>query len=89
MRGGPVREITCLEALENLHPYLDGELTQELEAAVRRHLAACARCFPRFELERVFLRFVEARTRAQAAPVHLKERVFQAIFLRPGDPPGQ
>lgn len=36
----------CREALERLYEYLDGELTPETTAEVRRHIELCAGCYP-------------------------------------------
>ncbi|MBI4502053.1 MAG: zf-HC2 domain-containing protein [Gemmatimonadetes bacterium] len=88
MTSTPGREIDCAEAIEHLYPYLDGELTAEIEGAIRRHLAVCARCSPEFELERGFLRFVEARTRLRRVPEPLRRRVFDALFTGERKPPG-
>ncbi|MBI4500079.1 MAG: zf-HC2 domain-containing protein [Gemmatimonadetes bacterium] len=88
MTPAPQKEINCAEAIEHLYAYLDGELTTELELAIRRHLAACARCFPEFALERGFLRFVQARTRLRGVPDPLRRRVFEALFADERQQPG-
>ena len=38
--------IGCQEALQRLYEYLDGELTPETTAEVRRHIELCAGCYP-------------------------------------------
>ncbi len=87
MTSTPARDLDCMAAMEHLYAYLDGELTAELEGAIRRHLSMCARCFPVFELERGFLRFVEARTRLQKVPEPLRRRVFEELFTDEHRPP--
>lgn len=45
-------EIGCLEAIESLYAYLDGELDDDSVARVEQHLAHCRSCYSRSELER-------------------------------------
>jgi anti-sigma factor (TIGR02949 family) len=72
--------IDCHAAANRLYDYLDGELTAEVEATVRAHLAACAVCFKLFEFEEAYLAFLRARTRAKAAPDHLRRQVFERVL---------
>ncbi len=69
--------IDCQEALERLYDYLDGELTAVRTEEVREHLKSCAPCMALSSFESAFLRFLEARTRAQSAPEELKRRILQ------------
>ena len=73
--------MNCDDAVEHLYTYLDGELTGEVEMDVRTHIEGCSDCFGQFELERTFLRFLEARAKAQGAPEPLKRRIFKQILL--------
>jgi anti-sigma factor (TIGR02949 family) len=75
------RRLQCAEAVEHLYSYLDEELTGEVRAAVRAHISECRDCFGHFEFERMFLRFLEARSRAHDAPPELKKRIFENILL--------
>jgi anti-sigma factor (TIGR02949 family) len=75
------RKMECAEAVEHLYGYLDEELTLEVQAAVRAHIGQCADCFDHFEFERVFLKFLEARSHAQKAPPELKKKIFEQILL--------
>lgn len=72
--------LTCAEAVERMYEFLDGELTPEVDALIREHLALCARCVPEFEHERVFLRFLERRAAIVKAPPSLRRRIFQALL---------
>ena len=78
--------IDCHEAAEQLYEYLDGELTPEVEAAVRAHLKDCAPCFGLAEFEKSFLSFLRARTRARQAPERLKKRIFEQVLFDRGSP---
>ena len=78
--------IDCHAAVERLYEYLDGEISPTAEAEVRTHLAACAHCFGLFDFEGSYLRFLEARTRAQGAPAHLRRRILDELFQPPAQP---
>jgi anti-sigma factor (TIGR02949 family) len=70
----------CLEAIEHLYEYLDGELTPEREAAIKAHLGACAHCFSLFGFEHGYLKFLEARARAQEVPPALRRRILDTLL---------
>ena len=72
--------VDCETVLEHLYELLDQELTQEVEQDIRHHLHHCERCFPLFEFEHTFHRFIEANARAQTAPPALRRRIFDQIF---------
>ncbi|HEX5437689.1 MAG TPA: mycothiol system anti-sigma-R factor [Gemmatimonadaceae bacterium] len=72
--------LTCSEVVERIYEFLDGELTAEVEAQIRSHLAVCKRCYPEFEHERVFLRFLEKRALIEKAPPSLRKRIFQTLM---------
>ena len=87
-RGNPPKKapktapkVDCDDAIEHLYSYLDGELTAQTEKAVRGHLDDCSGCFGQYEFERAFLKFLEARCKAQAAPEPLKRRIFEQVLL--------
>lgn len=71
--------LTCAAVLERIYEFLDGELTSAVEQRIREHLACCRRCYPQFEHERVFLRFLEKRSLIQQAPPALRRRILQAL----------
>ena len=72
--------IDCAEAHEHLYEYLDGELTPETAVKIREHLKACAKCFANFNLEKSYLRFLEARGKTEGAPPELKQRILADIL---------
>ncbi len=72
--------IDCHEAAQRLYAFLDGELTPDLEAAIRRHLELCTGCFGLYDFERAYLRFLEARTRAVGAPAPVRRRILDELF---------
>ncbi|UCG86782.1 MAG: mycothiol system anti-sigma-R factor [Gemmatimonadota bacterium] len=76
--------IDCSAAAEQLYAYLDGELTPEVEAAVRTHLESCAPCFQLLGFEESYLAFLRARAQARHAPEHLKKRIFEQVLFDRG-----
>lgn len=77
---GPGSACSCDEVLERIYEFLDGELTPEVDARIRAHLAACSRCVPHFEHERVFLRFLERHAQIEQAPPSLRRRIFLSLM---------
>lgn len=72
--GGPTAEaarepaggMDCEDALARVHEYLDGEIDPDVQERLHGHVEACARCYPTFDRERLFLdhlRRVGFRTR--------------------------
>ena len=41
--------VNCEEFQKNVHPLLDGELSDEMAGAMRAHMAACADCRKEYE----------------------------------------
>lgn len=78
--GGAATPMTCSEVIERIYEFLDGELTPEIDEKIRSHLAVCRRCYPEFEHERVFLRFLEKHAQIEKAPPSLRKRIFQALL---------
>ena len=78
-----MRPLTCEEALQRLHTFLDRELDVEEVAEVRTHLENCAECHSKFRFEASFSRLVRAQAGGQSAPIGLRERIVDRIG-RPG-----
>ena len=70
----------CQRTLEKLYEFLDGELTPDVDEQIRAHLAECRGCFPHFEYERVFLRFMEKRVAIEKAPPSLRRKILAALM---------
>ncbi len=71
--------LDCDAVMRQLWDYLDGELTEERMAAIREHLALCARCYPQFEFERTFLETLARVRREHSHYEGLRERVLAAL----------
>lgn len=71
----PPQEIGCLEAIETLYAYLDGELPDGASIAkVEQHLGHCESCYSRAELERKLTSHLR-RNASHSAPEALQTRL--------------
>ena len=71
--------LDCDAVMQQLWDYLDGELSAERMAAIRAHLAVCARCYPQYEFERAFLTALDGAQREHSNPAGLRSRVTAAL----------
>lgn len=68
-------DIGCLEAIEALYAYLDGEIREpQAVAAIEHHLGHCRSCFSRMELERSLTAHARGVARSRA-PDSLQDRL--------------
>jgi mycothiol system anti-sigma-R factor len=77
--NGDLSSMPCDQVLERIYEFLDGELTDDVEARIREHLAVCGKCYPHFRHEEVFLRFIERRSTLLKAPPSLRRRIMQML----------
>lgn len=68
----------CLEVLDDLERYLDGECPPRLAEVISRHLADCGPCLTRSDFERS-LRTLVARHCRDQAPPGLLDRVLEQL----------
>jgi anti-sigma factor (TIGR02949 family) len=76
----------CEHVLERLWEFVDGELPNDEEQAVREHLEMCGRCFPQYDWHRAYARFARRAAQRMDNPA-LRRRVFAAL-LRASAPNG-
>ena len=75
----PVEDIDCLEAINGLYAWLDGEMTDAEELArFEHHLGHCRSCFSRRELELALSERIKRETREQT-PKRIKKRLKNLI----------
>jgi anti-sigma factor (TIGR02949 family) len=61
-------EIGCLEAIETLYAYLDGDIEGEITLAqIEHHLNHCRSCYSRKELEQALTAHLKASKKASAS----------------------
>jgi len=69
------KDIGCLEAIEALFAYLDGEIREPHEReAIEHHMSHCRSCFSRMELEKRLMARARQATRSEA-PKALQQRL--------------
>ena len=68
-------DIGCLEAIETLYAYLDGELGDEISIEqVEKHMAHCRSCYSRKDVERALTEHIR-RSQRETAPAALQTRL--------------
>ena len=72
--------ITCMEALEKLYEYLDGELEGVSAEQVSKHLEVCKNCFPHLQLEKSFREAVHRVQKGEVCPEEVKQRVMDSLM---------
>ncbi len=78
-RSPPAPMVDCESVMRQLWDYLDHELTPERMLMIEAHLARCARCHPKAEFERAFLRAVATSRREHADPERVRAHVMDAL----------
>ncbi|MDQ6831077.1 MAG: zf-HC2 domain-containing protein [Gemmatimonadota bacterium] len=78
-RRAPASMLDCESVMRQLWDYLDDELTPERMLMIGAHLAICARCHPKAEFERAFLRAVATSGRAHTDPGRVRAHVMDAL----------
>jgi anti-sigma factor (TIGR02949 family) len=71
--------IGCLEAIDSLYAYLDGELDDSLSIAdVEKHISHCQHCYSRAEMEKILTDRIRKSARDSQpgdAPEALRKRL--------------
>lgn len=75
----PPGGIDCADVVAQLYEYIDEELDEKRAEQIREHLRLCKRCFPRYDFEKAFLRFLSVQGRLSAPP-ELRRRIFHDIL---------
>lgn len=72
--------IDCGGVMAQLYEYLDGELDDPATMEkIRVHLEKCRRCYPRYNFEKAFLRFVSDQGHTSAPP-ELRRKIFKTLL---------
>ncbi len=80
------RAITCLEALERVQEYLDGELDGTSHEEVALHFSVCKACYPHLRLEERFLDLLHRSEKGESCPEHLRSQVLALLSSEPEVP---
>lgn len=74
-----MNETDCRELIANLYQLIDGELSREEAATLKRHLEGCGDCIERVEVEEQFKLLIRTKCRGEQVPALLLERVKAAL----------
>ena len=86
-RGSATRDhISCMEAMEKLQEYLDGELDDVSHEEVAHHFEVCQKCYPHLKLEERFRGLLDRSRQEEACPDHVREQVLELLSKEAGDP---
>lgn len=75
----PPGGIDCGGVMAQLYEYIDEELDEETVEKIRQHLAVCKRCYPRYDFEAAFLRFLGEQGRTPVPP-ELRSKIFATLL---------
>ena len=59
--------MTCKEAVEQLHEFLDNELDDANYAKIKQHMDMCHKCCEKFEFEQAIRKIVREKTQIHKA----------------------
>ncbi len=72
--------IDCGRVMAQLYEYIDGEIEdEETVGKIRKHLELCQKCYPKYNFERAFLRFISDQGRTSAPP-ELRRKIFHSLL---------
>ncbi len=72
-------DIGCLEAIEWLYAWLDGELDEQSVAELEHHISHCRSCFSRRQMELRLTERMKTVSENEPASAELKSRLGQLI----------
>ncbi len=76
--GSDCAEPTCLEAVEELYVFLDGELDDERRTLIQGHLDECAPCLSAYSFHDEIKRAVSSGCQSEL-PEGLRDKVLAAL----------
>jgi anti-sigma factor (TIGR02949 family) len=72
--------IRCEEAMARLWEFLDGELEDVEEEAVRKHVEVCNRCYPKYDFQRAYFEYMQRTSRRSEGSTDLRHELFQELL---------
>ncbi len=69
----------CYEILQHVWDLLDGQLTEETQAQLERHVAECAQCRKYKAFQEQFLAAMHHSRSIRCAPEHLRTRIEHSL----------
>jgi anti-sigma factor (TIGR02949 family) len=81
---GPLKMMSCHEAMARLWEFLDGELPEDERHMLERHLEVCSRCFPAYDFQRAYLEYTRRLATRESTPERLRRELFRRILETEG-----
>ncbi len=72
--------IRCEEAMARLWEFLDGELEDVEQEAVRKHLEVCNRCYPKYDFQRAYFEYMQRTSRRGEESTDVRHELFQKLL---------
>ncbi len=72
--------MNCKQLAKYLQLYIDGELEENENCEVRKHIENCPICRKRHKLEQQFKTVIVKKTRTIKAPKQLRKKITTIIF---------
>ena len=76
---GDAESITCRQALQLVHDYMDGELEDVPKTQVAQHFDVCRRCYPHLRFETAFKEALRRVAGGEGAPPELRSRLLSVL----------
>jgi mycothiol system anti-sigma-R factor len=67
--------MTCKEAIEQLHEFLDNELDDANYAKIKQHMDMCHKCCEKIEFEQAIRKIVKEKTQIHKTPQHVLQSI--------------
>jgi mycothiol system anti-sigma-R factor len=67
--------MTCKEAIEQLHEFLDNELDVGNYSGIKQHIDMCRKCCEKFEFEQALKKIIKDKTPHYKTPQHLLQSI--------------
>jgi anti-sigma factor (TIGR02949 family) len=83
--GSAPAMISCEDALQLVHEFIDGELEAVSTEQVKQHFDMCQRCYPHLQLESAFREALQRAARGTEAPADLRSKLTAMIAEERGD----
>ena len=71
--------MTCKDALEQLHEFLDNELDEAGFSTIKQHIEMCNKCCEKFEFEQAIKKIIKDKTTLHKTPQHLLQSIVSQL----------
>jgi mycothiol system anti-sigma-R factor len=79
MSCGSPHQTPCVEVLQHIYAYIDGEVDGPVEVSITTHLRECPPCLQHFAVERAVKGLVRRSCACEQAPEELRTQIVTKI----------